>query len=350
MRKFWIGCSCLFAMLTIGANNALAGSAVGRGNQFVIMTYWGDDKIAMIDLNASPGTEVVFEIDVLKESGCSKPYDVKVNKNGTKAYVTCSGADKVIAVDLVARLVDPNTLPSGSGPRDIAITDDEKLAIVANSGDDSVSVISIPERRILYKVSVEQPYGVGLTNDEKVALITSWGGGELHFIRLGKDSGDDYAKVTVGPLAYTVVVPPNSQIAYVTVNSKHVVVAVDIPSHQVVGPIAVGRNPWGAAPSADGKTIIVCDNRSAEVSVLKADAARGPVMVVDTSIALGVGGRAGVASVLSGAKNASISLNGKLGAVTDLANNQLIVLNLENNTKSKLIDVGKAPYGVEFVR
>jgi DNA-binding beta-propeller fold protein YncE len=350
MRNCWLGCVCLITMLTLGAGSAHSGSAVGRGNQFVVVTYWGDDKIAMVDLNGSPGAEAVFEIDVMKEKNCAKPYDVKVNKAGTRAYVTCSGTDHVIVVDLMARLVDPNTLPSGSGPRDIAITDDEKLAIVANSGDDSVSVISIPERRILYKVPVDQPYGVALTNDEKVALISSWGSGELHFIRLGASSGTNYAKLVVGPLPYTVVVPPNSQTAYVTVNSKHQVIAIDIAGPRIIGPIVVGRNPWGAAPSADGSSIIVANNRSAEVTVLKADAGRGGIMVADTSISVGAGGKAGGPSVMSAPKNVSISFNGKVGAMTDLANNELVVLNLENNTKAKTISVGKAPYGIEFVK
>jgi YVTN family beta-propeller protein len=344
---------CFWAALgasLLACNGVFAGSTVGRGNQFVVVTYWGEDKVALVDLNGAAGAETVFEIDVLKEKNCSKPYDAKANKNGTRAYVTCSGTNKVIVIDLMARLVDPNDLPAGNGARDLAITDDEKLLVVANSGDDSVSVTSIPERRILYKISADQPYGVALTNDEKMALVTTWAAGELYFISLGPTSGSVVGRVPVGPLAYTVVVPPEENVAYVTVNARHTVVAVDIATRTVLGHISVGRNPWGAAPSVDGKTLLIANNRSSDVTILKNPSGRGSVMVADSTISTGAGGRAGGPSVLSAPKNSAISLNGKVGVITDLANNEIIVLNLESGIKAKTISVGKAPYGIEFIR
>lgn len=341
------------AMLFAGAIAALAGGAPGIGNRFVMVTYWGADRVAMIDLQGQPGAETVFDLDVLKD-GCSKPYDVKVNKSGSRAYVTCSGADKIIVIDIVAQLVS-GEIPSGNGPRDIAINSDETIAITSNSGEDTVSVISIPERRILYKVQGVglQPYGVAYTPDEKVVVTTAWASGEAYFIELGQNSGSVLGSVQVGPLPYTVIVPPGSGTAYVTVSASHSVIPIDIASRSVQPAIAVGRNPWGAAPSADGKTIIVANNRSNDISILKTDPAKGPLLAETSRVALGLGGKAGGANaeVTRKAKNAAMSLDGKVGVFTDLANNELVLIDLVSGTLiDRSIAVGKAPYGLEFVR
>jgi YVTN family beta-propeller protein len=338
-----------FGLLLTGSDALQAGGAPSIGNRFVVVTYWGEDHVAMIDLDGVPGSETVFDIDVLKTKNCSKPYDVKINRTGTKAYVTCSGTDKIIIIDLIAQLPDPNDITSGSGPRDIALSRDEKIAVVANSGEDTISVINIPERRVLYKVPVEQPYGVALNGDETLAAVTTWASGDLHLITLGQTSGTVQRKIAVGPLAYTVVIPPGEDIAYVTVNARHVVIAVDTKTGAILGPIAVGHNPWGAGPSTDGKVLLVANNRSADVTILKNNSGKGTLMVAETTITTGAGGK-GPGAVMSAPKNVSVSANGQRGVVTDLANNEVMVLNLQNGTKIKTINVGKAPYGIEFAR
>ncbi|CDZ66907.1 PQQ-dependent catabolism-associated beta-propeller protein [Neorhizobium galegae bv. orientalis] len=354
MRVKILKCISVFVLFLSGSFAlSWAGGAPGIGNRFVMVTYWGDDRVAMIDLEGQPGAETVFDLDVLK-NGCSKPYDVKVNKKGSRAYVTCSGADKIIIIDIVSQLV-AGEIPSGNGPRDIALNSDETLAITSNSGEDTLSVISIPERRILYKVQGVglQPYGVALTQDEKIAVTTAWASGEAYFIELGATSGKVLGSVQVGALPYTVIIPPGGQTAYVTVSATHSVVPIDIATRQVQPAISVGRNPWGAAPSADGNTIIVANNRSNDISVLKKDTAKGPLLAEATRVALGLGGKAGGldAEVSRKAKNAALSLDGKLGVFTDLANNELVLIDLTSGTlMQKSIAVGKAPYGLEFVR
>lgn len=353
MKKSFRAVAAAFHFAMVAPIAAYAGGAASVGNRLVIVTYWGDDEIALVDLQGQPGAETVFRLDVLKDHGCSKPYDVKVNSQGSRAYVTCSGASKLIIVDLVAQLV-AGEIPTQNGPRDIALTKDETRAIVANSGSDTISVIDIPGRRILYNISNvgNQPYGTALTNDEKIIVSTAWASGDVFFIEIGATAGTVLGRTEVGPLPYTVVIPPEENIAYVTVNASHSVVALDIAGRRITATIPVGRNPWGAAPSVDGRTIVVANNRSNNISILTNAAARGALMIERTRVTLGSGGRAatGQAVVESKAKNASISADGKTGVFTDLANNELMLVDLQSGVKTRTIGVGKAPYGIEFVR
>lgn len=343
-------CSAAALIGLAGANYAAAGGGPSIGNRVVVVTYWGDDRVALIDLDGQPGQEEIWSIDVLQSSGCAKPYDVKVDKKGRFAYVTCSGANKVVVIDIVAQLPS-HTIPSGNGPRDLFLTEDEQRLVVANSGEDTLAVLSVVDRKVLYKVDVGlQPYGVALAQKDQLALVTGWASGDLSFIDLQASSGTVVGKVKVGLLPYTVVTLAGDKLAYVTVNGDHQVVAVDYEKKQVVGTIQVGRNPWGAAPSVDGNSLLIANNRSGNASILTAKSGKGNLMVEDRKIALGVGGKGPTVSAEAKAKNATIALNGERGVITDLANNELMILDLKSGVKVKTISVGKAPYGIEFVR
>lgn len=353
-RSLLVGC----LVIALGSNllspqPVSAGGAASIGNRLVIVTYWGDDRVALIDLNGQPGQEEIWNIDVLQSHGCSKPYDVKVESRSRYAYVTCSASDTILVIDIVAQLAS-HTIPTGNGPRDIWLTADGERAVVANSGEDTVSVISLAERRVLYKVEVGlQPYGVALTENDSLAIVTGWASGDVHFIELGQTSGRIVARAPVGLLPYTVVVPPGDTTAYVTVNGSHRVVALDVPGRRVAQSIEVGRNPWGAAPSADGMTLLVSNNRSNDVSILRHQGVRSPgsILSEDRRVTLGMGGRSGApASVSAKAKNASISLDGTRGVLTDIGNNELVVIDMQNGTKVRTISTGRAPYGLEFIR
>jgi ADP-ribose pyrophosphatase YjhB (NUDIX family) len=124
-----------------------AGSTVGKGNRVILAAYWGDDKVALIDLNGESGHEEVWTLDTLKTAGCPKPYDVRANKRGDEAFVSCSGADKIAVIDIIAQQIK-YTVTTGSSPRDLQLFDNDRKLIVANSGNDTVSVVNVEAPRL----------------------------------------------------------------------------------------------------------------------------------------------------------------------------------------------------------
>lgn len=342
----------LFAIFLVASlsSSGIAGNTLGKGNRLILATYWGDDKVALLDLEGEPGKEEIWVLDTLKAAGCSKPYDIRSNRRGDTAYVSCSGTNQIAIVDVVAQQVKA-VIETGQSPRDLILFDDDKRLIVANSGNDTVSIIDTAERKKLYDFPIStQPYGVAVTRDGKTALVTGWASGDLHFVSLGEASADYLGKVDVGLLPYTVSLAGDPQVAYVAANGNHKVVAVDIDQQSVVNEIKVGRNPWSLAASPQGDSLLVTNNRSNNLSLLKTGAAPAAALPQPATISAGAEVMANGASVERAAKNASISANGESAVFTDLANNQIVLVDLDTGAIKKAIDVGKAPYGIEYLK
>ncbi|WP_197422418.1 MULTISPECIES: YncE family protein [unclassified Phenylobacterium] len=330
---------------------AQAGGASANGDRLAMVTYWGDDRVALLDTQGQDGKEEVWSIDVLKAAGCPKPYDVRVNAAGSRAYVSCSGGDEVIAVDIVAQLVEWK-VKTGKSPRDLQLYDGDKKLLVANSGSDTVSVVDVENRKVLYEIPVGlQPYGVALAQGGKLGLITGWASGDLHVLELGGTSGRVLGKVKVGLLPYTVVAPKDGSVAYVAANGDHSVVAVDVAKRVVVKSQPVGRNPWSIATNPEGTRLLVANNRSGNLSLMDAVGEGGASSftagrLLDAGAVLNPSG----VSTARAAKNVALTADGKTGIFTDLANNQVVVVDTTTGQIKKAIAVGKAPYGIEMIR
>lgn len=351
---------CLASILALLSSAvALAGGGVGDGNRFAMVTYWGEDKVALLDTQGESGKEEVWSIDVLKTAGCAKPYDVRVNSSGDKAFVSCSGNGLIAVVDIVAQQVQ-FTFPSGQSPRDLQLFNDGKNLIVANSGSNDVTVFDVSQKNsasLVLQFPVEaQPYGVAVVNDGKTALVTGWASGDLHIVdmKIGASPADSSAKqryvVPVGMLPYTVVAPGDGKTAFVAANSIHSVVAVDVEKGDKLETIKVGNNPWSLAVSPDGNSLIVTNNRSDSLTLLKTGVAPTSTNNENKTIPAGEQIQPNGTSVKRAPKNASITKDGQTAAFTDLANNQVVLVNLKSGLITKVINVGKAPYGIEFIR
>jgi YVTN family beta-propeller protein len=322
-----------------------------NGDRMLLVTYWGDDKVALIDTQGDKGKEEVWAIDVLKTAGCAKPYDVRVDKRGAHAFVSCSGNNKVASIDIVAQLVE-YTITTGSSPRDLQLFNDDSRLIVANSGNDTISVVDVQNRKVLYNVPVPlQPYGVAVTDGGKTALVTGWASGDLHILSLGESSGKVIKKIRVGALPYTVVATQDGKTAYVAANGSHAVIGVDIKQAKVITTTAVGRNPWSIALNPQTNSMLVTNNRSASLSLLKTGESPNVAAVrVASTFSAGSDARFSDAPLARAAKNVAMTSEGRMGAFTDLANNQVVLIDAATGQINKVIDVGKAPYGIEFIR
>lgn len=331
------------ALMLAGAVSAEAASvAPGGGNRLLMTTYWGDDRVALIDIKGRTQGEELWSIDVAKAANCLKPYDVRVAKGGAYAFVSCSGANHIVAIDIAAQQVQ-YSIETGGAPRDLQLFDNDKKLIVANSGSNTVSVVDLTTRKKLYDFPVAvQPYGVALADGGKTALVTGWASGDLHIVALGETSAKTRAVVEVGLLPYTVIAAPGK--AYVAVNAEDRVTVVDLKAAKVAEHLAVGQGPWSLAGTLDGKNILVTNNRSNSLSYLRVE---GSAEEQDRIATFGAGAHG---TVQRRPKNASLSADGATAAFTDLAADQIVVLDMASGKLERVIQGGKAPYGIEFLR
>jgi YVTN family beta-propeller protein len=334
-----------FLVAAVLAAPALSATTTpGGGNRLLMTTYWGDDRVALIDIQGRTQGEELWSIDVAKAANCLKPYDVRVTKGGATAFVSCSGAKHIIAIDVAAQQVQ-YAIETGGAPRDLQLFDNDRKLIVANSGSDTVSVVDLTTRKKLYDFPVAvQPYGVALADGGKTALITGWASGDLHIVALGETSAKTRAVVPVGLLPYTVITSPQLGRAYVAVNAEDRVTVVDLKTAKVAEHVAVGRGPWSLAGSLDGKSILVTNNRSNSLSYMNVV---GSAEEQDRIATFAAGAHG---TVQRRPKNASLSADGATAAFTDLAADQIVVLDVASGKLARVIQGGKAPYGIEFLR
>lgn len=336
--------SILAAMIVVASSSQAATTAPGGGNRLLMTTYWGDDRVALVDIEARSEGEEIWNIDVAKAANCLKPYDVRVTKGGAYAFVSCSGSKHVIAIDIAAQQVQW-AVETGGAPRDLQLFDNDRKLIVANSGSNTVSVVDLTTRKKLYDFAAAvQPYGVALTDGGKTALVTGWASGDLHIVSLGETSAQTRAVVPVGLLPYTVVAAPALGRAYVAVNAEDRVTVVDLKTAKVTEHVAVGRGPWSLAAAVDGKSMLVTNNRSNSLSLMRVDGTGGEPDKIKT---FGAGSHG---AVERRPKNASLSADGSTAAFTDLAADQIVVLDVASGALKRVIQGGKAPYGIEFLR
>jgi YVTN family beta-propeller protein len=166
-----------------------------------------DDSVAVIDTGA---LAVVARIPVGDE-----PRSVAVDPAGGFAYVANAAEGTVSVIRVLdpspagfAAAADPGAggggrLATGAEPRDLVITPDGRRVLVANSGQDSITVIDTATRRVLGHVDVRdsacndpdrdrhfQPRGLAVTADSRHVLVTRF----LSFVRPGGRQGTDAGK------------------------------------------------------------------------------------------------------------------------------------------------------------
>lgn len=338
-------CSIAIALIFLFANSFFilpqhkknGGGGRKVSSDIVMTTNWGEDNCSIVNLKEGK--------ELSKISVGLKPYDIKVDSNGRFAYVSCSGSSNVAIIDIQANLVS-SYIKTGDSPRDIELTDDGKRIITANAGSNDISIIDLVQKKEKYKVNVGNiPYGIALSNDEKKVLVTCWGSNEVMIVSLGENEGKVVKTLKVGSLPYTAIIPAKSNLGLVSTFGSGLIYVIDVDAGLIADTIKVGRSPWGISSSYDGSTAVVANFYSGDMSVIKfkgtgnrqraSETLRYPLITSDK------GERR--------AKNSIVSDDGSWAVVSDLANNQILKVNISDKKVVTIVDVGKAPYGLAFV-
>jgi DNA-binding beta-propeller fold protein YncE len=204
------------------------------------------------------------------------PEAVAVTPGGTAAYVANSGENSVSVVSITngtAKVVNPQISSSSlTFPDAIAITPDGKTAWVANFGAGTVVPVSIPGGRVGTPVGVgSDPTALAVTPDGRELLVADSGDGTLTDVSLTTGAANTFsleptANGFVTPQA--IAISPDGATAYVTDTANDVVVPVAIATDTPGDPVSVGSYPVAIAVTPDGSQAYVADEFSDQVSVL----------------------------------------------------------------------------------
>jgi YVTN family beta-propeller protein len=221
-------------------------------------------KIVAIDLTTR---KVSSTIDV---SPYIAPHGLQVDANGT-LYASCDSSRKLVIIDPKSGKIQAAIDTEGTGHWAAVLPDGSK-AYVANKNDRMfVSVIDLKARKMIGRVPMPKgTQGITASPDGKRVLAIDFTDPQFYVIDTATDKIVDtivVEKNTIGP--FRARYSPDGSVL-ITVNHMNALANVFDPRNlrapQKV--LTVGRQAFGIAYSADGKTALVSNHGDGTISVI----------------------------------------------------------------------------------
>jgi len=280
------GAACAQVMI-IGNDQKPSFSPDGK----VVMQAPGHDTLSVVD-TSQPATPRIAATIPLDNTIVGPPVNLAITPSRDLALVanTMKGEAKgdgfaltpdnrLFVIDLTTSPPAPiGTLQLGKSPEGLAISKDGKLALVANRGDGTISVLSIDGKT----VNVADTVTVGTAADLVSAVAISPDGNRALAVKSGTNKVAvmtiDAGKVTytkedlpANHYPYNVAITPNGEIALVantgdsgsSDGNADTVTVIDLKAKpiRVIDHVTVGDSPEGLAISPKGNIAVTVEAR-----------------------------------------------------------------------------------------
>lgn len=173
---------------------------------------------------------------------------VVASRDGKRLVTANVESNTVTILDLAADgSATQSRVTVGKGPEGIDLSPDQKQAWAANSGDGSVSIVDLAQRRLVrtFDVGTRRSNRLKFTPDGRTVLVSDIATGDLVVIDVATQK--ERARVKLGASASGILVLPDGSRAYVALPSEARVAVVELPSLRVSDRIPTGRGPDGLA-------------------------------------------------------------------------------------------------------
>lgn len=291
------------SVIDVGTNGVVGTVAVGGGprgvaitpdGRFAYVTNEGEGTVSVIDT----ASKAVVGTIPLPAPCCTllpvdlKPRGIAISPDGSRAYVSSSGADIVFVIDTATRSVTGAPIAVGKEPDGISVSPDGSRAFVANSGDGTISVIDTATNAV-----AAAPVAVG-TEPKQIAIGPRGGRGFV------TNRGSNYV---------TVFNPANGQ--------------------AIGAPIVVGAQPSGIAIGPNGAFAYAAGF---------GDGTLTPISTSTSAPGAAIGG-------FNGPEGVAVNPAGTQGYVVNSGGGSVTAFSTATNAPSALVPVGSAPSGVAIV-
>lgn len=214
------------------------------GNQ-VLVTQEEADALVFIDTSDFSGTP--FTLSVGKS-----PRGVAVDPTGQYAYVANFNDDTVSRINVTRRSI-VDTITVGDGPWGVAVHYDEQndapVVYVTDHRDDSVTVINEDNQTTAIDVG-DGPIGLAVTPDGGSVYIANSNDDTVSIIDTHTDTVID--TVTVDSSPWGIAVGADGDYVYVTNSGADTVTVIQTATHSIAGTYIVGDTPRGVSAPGNG--------------------------------------------------------------------------------------------------
>lgn len=154
-------------------------------------------------------------------------------------------------------------------PMDFALSPDGRIALTANAGADTVSLVEVNAGRVIAEAKVgKRPFAVALSKDEKLAVVTNQFSDSISILSVSANNLRLEDTLTVGDEPRGVAISADQKFAYVAVSGEDEVVVIDLRARKIIKRVEVGEEPWHLGLSPDGKRLAVGGAKSQDLTIL----------------------------------------------------------------------------------
>lgn len=220
----------------------------------------------------------------------SVPQGVAVDPVSNLALIANSGDNSVSLVDLVAQRVTA-AIPGISSPAGVAFNN-LGLAVIANQQNNTITVLEVAARRIRAVIPVgSRPVAVAVNPNTNTAVVANSLGNSISIVDLNRLVQVAVVDGIANPLGLqAVAVHPGLNIAAIVSSSANALYIVDLNRRQITAQVPVEQSPSGVAIEPEGRTAVVTNLNSNSVSLvdLQTNSIRATIASIPTPRAVAI--------------------------------------------------------------
>ena len=247
------------AVNSLSVGNTPYGVAVTPDGNQVLVTLLDSD--ALVFINTSDFSQVVETLPV-----GSAPHGVAVDPKGSYAYVANYDNNTVSQVSLTSRTIE-ETIDVGEGPWGVAVRYDEEnstpIVYVTNYNEGTVSVIGEDNEITTINVG-DYPIGVVVTPDGKYVYVANSEDNTVSIIDTDTNSVTDTLNVGNGP--WGIAVGAQGDYVYVANNYSDTVTVIETSDNTIYRTFNVGDGPCGVSAPCNGTFAYVVNQYDGSIS------------------------------------------------------------------------------------
>jgi YVTN family beta-propeller protein len=195
-------------------------------------------------------------------------YGPGYNNEGDDICSPTSGFDKSFIYRINRSSYEIDAIyPVGAVPKVVEVSPDNKFLLAANWCSYTLSVISLSTEKVVKTIKIGRyPRGIAISNDSKLAYIAEMGGNRVHVINL-EDFTVSY--ITIGSNPRAIVLSPDNTKMYVTMNLSGKVASWDLLANKAGKSVKTGEAARSLAISSDGLALFVVNYKSNTLSKVR---------------------------------------------------------------------------------
>jgi YVTN family beta-propeller protein len=195
-------------------------------------------------------------------------YGPGYNNEGDDICSPTSGFDKSFIYRINRSSYEIDAIyPVGSVPKVVEVSPDNKLLLAANWCSYTLSIISLSTEKVVKTIKIGRyPRGIAISNDSKLAYVAEMGGNRVHVINL-EDFTVSY--ITIGSNPRAIVLSPDNRKMYVTMNLSGKVASWDLLANKAGKSVKTGEAARSLAISSDGSALFVVNYKSKTLSKVR---------------------------------------------------------------------------------